>query len=226
MEGFGQVGRNEDWSGSDTSLQPSECGALSSPPVPTGIVSGQVEEWVGMFQEVLDEPSVEVGEFEEGLHFLLIHWSGPLSNASNLDWVHCDRVVRDNHSKVLDHGFLKLTLVGMEVEFVLLQQLQNVAGDLPMLFKGLHEDEDVIQIDHDYAFRDEILKDVVYHGLKGGGTVRKAEGHDKGFIQAVVGTEGGLPLVSFLYLDVVEAPPDIQFHEVLGSMELCNQLRN
>jgi len=39
-EGFGRVGRDEDWSRSDTSLQPSECGALSFPPAPTGIISG------------------------------------------------------------------------------------------------------------------------------------------------------------------------------------------
>jgi len=29
-----------------------------------------------------------------------------------------------------------------------------------------------------------------------------------------------------LYLDIVETPPDIQFHEVLGPAELCNQLWN
>jgi len=68
-EGFGRVGRDEDWSRSDTSLQPSKCGALSFSPAPTRIVSGQVEEQAGVFQEVSDEPLVEVGESEEGLHF-------------------------------------------------------------------------------------------------------------------------------------------------------------
>jgi len=103
----------------------------------------------------------------------------------------------------------------MEVELMLLQQLQNMADDLPVLFKGLHKDEDVIQIDHDYAFQDEVLKDVAHHRLEGGGTVREAKEHDN-----------GLPLVSFLYPDVVEAPLDVQFREVLGSVELCNQLQN
>ena len=49
---------------------------------------------------------------------------------------------------------------------------------------------------------------------------------DKGFVQAVVGLEGGLPLVSFLYPDVVKAPSDVQFREVLCSAELCDQFRN
>jgi len=225
-EGFGRVGRNEGRSGSDTSLQPSECGALGLSPVPTRIVLGQVEEQVGVFQEVSDEPLVEVGEFEEGLHFLLVRQSGPLGNASDLDWVHCDGVVRDDYSEVLDCGFLEFAFVGTEVELMLLQQLQNAAGDLPVLFKGFREDEDVVQIDHNHAFRDEVLEDVVHHRLEGGRTVCEAEQHDKGLVQAAVGLEGGLPFVSFLYLDIVEAPSDVQFHEVLGSAELRNQFRN
>jgi len=224
-EGFGRVGRDEDRSGSDTSLQPSECGALGLSPAPAGIVSGQVEERAGVLQEVSDKLSVEVGESEEGLHFLFIRQSGPLGDTSDLDRVHHNGIVRDNHSEVLDCGFLELALVGTEVELVLLQQLQNV-GDLLMLFKGFHEDEDVVQVDHDHAFRDEVLKDVVHHRLEGGRTVREAEEHDKGLVQAVVGLEGGLPLVSFLYLDVVKPPPDVQLREVLGSAELRNQLRD
>jgi len=225
-EGFGRVGRDEDRRGSDTSLQPSECGALGLSPVPAGIVSGQVEERAGVLQEVSDKPSVEVGESEDRLHFLFIRRSGPLGDASDLDRVHHDGVVRDYHSEILDRGFLELALVGMEVELVLLQQLQNAAVDLPMLFKGFCEDEDVVQVDHDHAFRDEVLEDVVHHRLEGGGTVREPEEHDKGLVQAAVGLEGRLPLVSFLYPDVVKPPPDVQLREVLGSAELCNQLRD
>jgi len=134
--------------------------------------------------------------------------------------------VRDDHSEVLNRGFLELAFVGTEVELVLLEKFQNSAGDLPVLFKGLREDEDVIQIDHDCAFQDEVLKDVIHHRLEGGRTVREAEEHDKGFIQAAVGPEGSLPFIFFLYPDIVEAPSDIQFHEVLGSAELHNQLWN
>ena len=90
-----------------------------------------------------------------------------------------------------------------------LQKLQNAAGDLPVLFEGLREDENVVQIDYDHAFRDKVLEDVVHHRLEGGGTVCKAEEHDQGFEQAAVGLEGGFPLISFLYLDIVKAPADI-----------------
>jgi len=61
-------------------------------------------------------------------------------------------LVRDNYSEVLNRGFLKFAFVGTEVELMLLQQLQNTAGDLAVLFEGLYEDEDVVQIDHYHAF--------------------------------------------------------------------------
>jgi len=48
-EGLGRIGRDEDWGRSDTLLQSSEHGALSFSPAPTRIVSGQVEEWAGVF---------------------------------------------------------------------------------------------------------------------------------------------------------------------------------
>ena len=48
-----------------------------------------------------------------------------------------------------------------------------------MFFEGLREDEDVVQIDYDYAFRDKILEDVVHHCLEGGGNVVRASGFVK-----------------------------------------------
>ena len=47
-EGLGQVGRDENWSGGDTLLQPSGCSVFSLSPVPTRVVLGQVEEQVGV----------------------------------------------------------------------------------------------------------------------------------------------------------------------------------
>jgi len=64
------------------------------------------------------------------------------------------------------------------------------------------------------------------HCLEGGRTVHEAEEHNKEFVQAVAGPEGSFSFVTFLYLDVVEIPLDVQFREVLGSTELRNQLWN
>ena len=104
-----------------------------------------------MFRKVLDKPPIEVGEAQKGLHLLLVRQSGPFGNASNLDWIHSNRVMGNDHTKILNCGLLKFALVGAEVELVLLQKFQNSAGDLPMFLQCLREDEDVIQINYDYA---------------------------------------------------------------------------
>jgi len=87
-EGLGRVGRDENWSGGDTLFQPGESGLLGFFPAPAGVVSGQIEERAGVFREVFDEPSIEFGEPEEGLHLLLVRQSGPLGDTGNLDWIH------------------------------------------------------------------------------------------------------------------------------------------
>jgi len=87
-EGLGRVGRDENRSGGDTLFQPGKGGLLSLFPAPAGVVPGQIEERAGVFREVFDEPSIEVGEPEEGLHLLLVRWSRPLGDTGNLDWIH------------------------------------------------------------------------------------------------------------------------------------------
>ncbi len=95
-----------------------------------------------------------------------------------------------------------------------------------MLIKGFHEDENVVRINHHYAFRNEVFEDVIYHCLEGSRTVFETEEHDEGFVKATVRSEGSFPLVALLCPDVVETPPNIQFCEVIGSTELGDQLRN
>ena len=71
------------------------------------------------------------------------------------------------------------------------------------------EDQDVIQIDHHDAFHNEVVEDVVYHGLEGSWTVGHPKKHYWGLEHALVGSEDYLPLVSRLDADIVETPTDI-----------------
>ena len=63
-------------------------------------------------------------------------------------------VLRDDEAQIFDLGFLKLTFVGMEVEFVVAESFQDQAAYLVVFFQCLHEDEDVIQVDADDTFHD------------------------------------------------------------------------
>ena len=80
-----------------------------------------------MFREVFDEPSIEVGEPEEGLHLLLVRRSRPFGDTGNLDWIHRDGVMGDDDSEVLNRGFLEFAFVRAEVKLMFLQKLQNAA---------------------------------------------------------------------------------------------------
>jgi hypothetical protein len=47
-----------------------------------------------------------------------------------------------------------------------------------VFLKRVGEDQDVIEIDRDDAFSDQILEDFVHHHLEGGQTIGEAEVHD------------------------------------------------
>ena len=62
----------------DAFLESVKDSSFDSTPAPPCVILSQVEEWVGVFREALDEPLVEVGEF-----FLFV--SRPVFDTSNLD---------------------------------------------------------------------------------------------------------------------------------------------
>ncbi|KAG6805038.1 hypothetical protein H0H92_001038, partial [Tricholoma furcatifolium] len=57
--------------------------------------------------------------------------------------------------------------------------LQDEACNVTVFFKGLCEDEDVIEVHAHHALGDEVMKDVVHHGLEGGRAIGEAEEHDE-----------------------------------------------
>ena len=66
---------------------------------------------------------------------------------------------------------------------------------------------------------DEVLEDIVHHGLECCWTVGESEEHDKRFKEATVCAKGSLPLITILYPHIVESPPHIQLGEVFRTSE-------
>jgi len=62
--------------------------------------------------------------------------------------------------------------------------------------------------------------------LESGGAVGHPEKHYEGFEEAMVGAEGCFPFISGLDAYIIETPADVQFCEVLGSMELRDEFRD
>jgi hypothetical protein len=78
-----------------------------------------------------------------------------------------------------------------------------------MFFDGLHENENVVEVDTNNALQDKVLKDFIHHRLKCGRTVRKTKEHYQGFEQPTICSECTLPLITFLHLNIVVAPSDV-----------------
>jgi hypothetical protein len=93
-----------------------------------------------------------------------------------------------------------------------------------MFLHCLCKNEDVIQVDADYTFRNQVLEYLIHHGLKGGWAVGETKEHNQGFEKSSVCAEGGLPLITFLDADIVVPLPDIEFGEIPRTLELVNEV--
>ena len=112
----------------------------------------------------------------------------------------------------------------MEVEFC-----HSLEDTTDSLFVGLRVgggDEEVIHVDDKPSFSDHVPEGVVHESLEHGGGVAKAEKHDSGFKESLVGNEGGLPLVTIFDLDIVVSPMDIELGEMVNIFELVHKVRD
>jgi hypothetical protein len=101
---------------------------------------------------------------------------------------------------------------------------EYLPDDLTMVVEVGMRNEDVVKIDHDVSGQNEVLEDVIHHHLEGGQGVGKAEVHHQRLKEPLVSTEHSLPFVAFPDPDVVETPPDVEFHEEPGSLQTVNEI--
>jgi len=92
-----------------------------------------------------------------------------------------------------------------------------------MFLLRLCKDQDVIQVYYYNPFSYDGSEDVVHYSLESSGTVSHSKEHYEWFEQTTVGTESRLPFISRLDVYIIEAPMDIEFCEVLGSVELRDE---
>ena len=118
-------------------------------------------------RKLFDKPAIEISEPDEGLDFLFVRQGWPFCYAGDLDGIHLDLVVRDDHTEIFEAGFFKLTLLVLEVQVVFAHAIEDNSSDLVMFFKAVCEDEDVIEVNRDDTLCDEVLEDFVHHRLEG-----------------------------------------------------------
>ena len=95
-----------------------------------------------------------------------------------------------------------------------------------MFFHGFREYEDVVKVHTDDTFHDQVLKDLVHHCLKCGGTICETKEHYQGFEEPTACSECSLPLIAFLHVNILITPSNIQLCENLRTAKLIDKVRD
>jgi hypothetical protein len=102
-------------------------------------------------------------------------------------------------------------------------KFQHQSCDLVMLFNVLGEDENVVKVYTNDPFHNEILENVIHHGLEGRGRVSESEKHHQRFIEVAIGMKCHLPLIACLHPHILVPPPHIKLSEELHTSKLIHQ---
>jgi hypothetical protein len=103
-------------------------------------------------EEVFDKVSIEIGKPDETSDFFKFCRQGPISDSLYFDQVHEDFARANDQSEIVDMGLLKFALLGSEVEIVFFETAKNFMDNLLIFVKSSASNEDVIEIDCDFAF--------------------------------------------------------------------------
>ena len=112
----------------------------------------------------------------------------------------------------------------MQVEFF--HSLEHSSGFLSVgsIIRG--EDKEVIYVDDEPPFSDEVPEQIVDELLDHGRGIHESKEHDCEFQEPFMGYKGGFPLVSIFDSDIVVSLVDIELGKNLCSLELINKVRD
>src|SRR5882672_3751914 len=94
-----------------------------------------------------------------------------------------------------------------------------------MVFKGIREDEDIIEVDH-YEDVSHISEDVTHEGLECTGSIGESHGHNQEFERAILGVKGCLPLMASSDAHIVVASVQVELGVDLGTAKLVQEVGN
>ena len=104
------------------------------------------------------------------------------------------------------------------------ESVKDEGGDAAVFIQCVSEDQNVIHVNTDNTLHDEVMEDLIHHGLEGGRTVSETEVHYQRLEETMVCLECHLPFISFLDVDIVVAPADVQFGKIPCTLESVDQV--
>jgi hypothetical protein len=201
--------------GSEGGFERIESGLLSGAPYKRHILLSEVVKQPAYLGEVFDKASVEVDKPDETSDFFEFCGWGPIFDGLYIDWVHENFAGTDDQSEIVNMGLLKFALLGSEIEIVFFKMAKNLVDDLLMFVKSSAPNKDVIEIDCNFDFSNQICEDGIHQYLESSGQVDEPKEHDTGFKKTLIHDEGCLPFIAFFDPDIVVAPLNIKLGEDL-----------
>src|SRR5882672_5455176 len=104
-----------------------------------------------------------------------------------------------------------------------MQTFQDTSDVDLMIFKGVGEDEDIVEVDH-YKDVIHVSEDMVHEGLECSGSIGEPHGHNQEFEGAISGAKCCLPLMASGDTNIVVAGPQVKLGVDLGTAELVQEV--
>src|SRR5712664_151807 len=137
--------------------------------------------------------------------------------------VHGDAGGGDHEAQKFDPLSVEQTLFGLGVQIILAQTFQDASDMDLMIFQGIGEDEDIVEVDH-YEDVSHVSEDVIHEGLKCSRSIGQAHGHNQEIEGAISGAKGCLQLVTSGNANIVVARVQFELCVDLGASKLVQEV--
>src|SRR5882672_9491935 len=111
------------------------------------------------------------------------------------------------------------------MQVILAQSFQDALDMDLMIFKGIGEYEDIVEVDH-YEDVIHVSEDMIHEGLECSGSIGESHGHNQEFERAIMGAKGCLPLMPSGNANIVITSMQVELGVDLGTSELVKEVGN
>jgi hypothetical protein len=117
------------------------------------------------------------------------------------------------------------TLLKLDIETVFKETFEDLTHMLNVLFKGIGEDQDIVEVDNAELIN-EFAENMVDVGLESAGCAMETKRHDQVFELSIAGSESGFVFFARGDPDEIESVSKIQLGEELFTLQTIKELRN
>src|SRR5882672_6927383 len=109
------------------------------------------------------------------------------------------------------------------MQVVLTQMFQHASDVDLIIFQGIGEDEDIVEVDH-YEDVSHVSEDMIHEGLEHSGSICESHRHNQEFEGAISGAKGCFPLVASGDVHIVVASAQVELGVDLGTAKLVKEV--